>query len=98
MPKAPHTLARIESRFESPQARLELERGHTLKNLVSVQRIFRRGMMSSSELDTDNILSIAVAVDDKQRKKRSKWSKSYTATTNGLNVVDMPEVKELVHS
>ena len=38
--------------------------------------------MSSSELDTDDILSIAVAVDDKQRKKRSKWSKSWLLKRN----------------
>ena len=41
--------------------------------------------MSSSGFDTDELLSIAVALRHKKRKKRSKWSKSWLLKRSALS-------------
>ncbi|XP_068249076.1 uncharacterized protein [Palaemon carinicauda] len=47
--------------------------------------------MSSSDLDTDDFLSIAVALEEKKRKKRSKWSKSWLLKRNDFSHTNLLE-------
>ena len=47
--------------------------------------------MASSGLDTDDYIAIALALDKKKRKKRSKWSKCWLLKRNEISHTNLLE-------